>query len=272
MSSLNEALGSCLATVDGRYGKMLDYRVLKSAWTELQVRKPPFLLQFETGPAVLHFRGDNGNLHRFRHEISRKNAKGRIASEILDVYDNFFLAEYVDGTPLNELPNEQSIDRLARLQRSFHEYDGPRDISYWEQSVEQAKHHLHANGMLNATIRIPTKFAFTQYGLAHGDYDVKNIVNAGEQDILIDVESVMYAPVAFDIARPLRRMCKSPAQRDEYLNAYLSGNMTITAEELKMGAIAFFLLQAHSRDKYGYRREALESLKHIDTELGESNL
>ena len=101
---------------------------------------------------------------------------------------------------------------------------------------------------------------FTMFSLIHGDFHPGNILKTIGGNIIIDLEHATYGPEAYDLARPLQRVCKSPSQRTEYLHAY---GTTLEAEELRMGTIVLEIMRTYARFSSGHAVEGNQSLDRL---------
>lgn len=263
MNSLNKLLGECAEKLENRYGVLRNSFPLNSAWTS-DVRKPPVFMQYDGGELVLHRTDDTINLKKFNQLLRLKNNSETISTIAVYISENFFVTNYIQGTTLDKKPSLTTIEDIARLQYKFNMYNEKLDLNCWLEHLNRAKSMLYERELIQKS-DLPA-LEFQHFGLIHGDYDRKNIVHSEGKNIIIDIEHVMYGPIAYDLARPLKRICKTEEDKNKYIQAYDS-KMNLSKDELCYGIITFYLIQAFNRARWGYMQEAVSSIKSLEVEL-----
>lgn len=247
------------------YGMILEVHELPTTWVSA-LHQPPQFIRCEAGQVVWHPGRTTDAIRHYQSFFDENGARELNCTPIITVFDEGYLTRFIPGTtiesPLDLLPV------LAHLQRRFHAAAEGKYTRFWEQRCADSHDYLASKGHLFPLEKVMS--TFTRYGLIHGDFSTGNIIHTPHRRlVLLDHEHMMEGPLAYDLARPLERICRTSADRDLYMDSYLQSGESLPARELWAGSIMFLLLQGADRLRWGYPHKAEESLHAAQLRLEE---
>ena len=249
-------LRELMSTLSMTFGELTHYQIINTSWS-LGTRKNPLLFSTENGKFVYHHTARTANIKKYKIKLDEKNKVSVISSPILSILKQGFVTIFVEGEALNTLP-AIDISSVAQLQATFHKVDN-YDLEYWTEKLDRVQTYLLQNQLIGRNESI--SHHFSRYGLIHGDYSPDNLIKTPQGLVTIDLEHVLEGPIAFDLARPLLRVCHNETEQAIYLDHYFKEQPHLSQEELVLGRSAFFLIQACNRHRWGYPKEAQASLE-----------
>jgi len=240
----------------GLFGEISHYQVINTGW-KAGTRHSPLLFTTADGTFVYRPADRTSNITRYKQKLDEKNRSRIISSPIIKILEGGFVTTFVDGKTLDTLPTIK-ISAVAQLQATFHQVDN-YDLDCWDEKIDRVRTYLLQHQLVKKN-KLPTT-QFSAYGLIHGDYSLSNIVKTKQRLVTIDLEHVLEGPIAFDLARPLLRVCRNEAEQATYIDQYFQERTHLSQEELRFGRSVFFLVQAYNRHRWGYPKEAQKSLE-----------
>jgi len=245
-----------ISVLSGLFGEISHYQVINSGW-KAGTRHSPLLFTTADGTFVYHPTDRTSNITQYIKKLDKKNKSRIISSPIIRILEGGFVTTFVDGKTLNALPTI-NISAVARLQATLHQVDNYR-LDCWNEKLDCVHTYLLQHQLVRKNELPTTKFS--TYGLIHGDYSPSNIVKTKQRLVTIDLEHVLEGPIAFDLARPLLRVCRNEAEQATYIDQYFQERPHLSQEELLFGRSVFFLVQAYDRHRWRYPKEAQRSLE-----------
>lgn len=249
-------LREIMSTLSGIFGEITHHKVINKGWKS-GTRYSPLLFTTASGKFVYHPTDRTSNITQYKQKLDEKNRSKIISSPIVGVFERGFVTTFIDGDVLDTLPTID-ISTVAQLQATFHQVDN-YNLDCWTEKLDRIYTYLLQHQLMKKN-ELPA-FQFSTYGLVHGDYSPSNIVRTKQRLVAIDLEHVLEGPVAFDLARPLLRVCRSETEQADYLDQYFQGRPHLNQEELRFGKGIFFLIQAYDRHRWKHPKEAKASLR-----------
>lgn len=249
-------LGNLLSNLSVLFGEIINHKILDTDWVE-RTRQSPLWFTTPFGKFVYHPLDKTSNLKHYLSKLNKKNDPVIISSPIVAILDEGFVTSFVEGEILTTL-SVKDIPSIAQLQATFHQVED-YNLYLWYKKLDMVSLYLLQHNLI-AQKEIP-KIQFSRYGLIHGDYSLKNIVKTIYGLVTIDLEHVVEGPIAFDLARPLLRICSNKLEQQIYLYNYFQGRSQLSQEELDIGRATFYLIQIYDRHRFGYPAEAGISLE-----------
>lgn len=245
-----------ISALSGIFGDIPHHQVINTGW-KAGTKHSPVLFTTTDGAFVYHPTEKISNIAKYKQKLDEKNTSGIISSPIVRILERGFVTKFIEGMTLDTLPTIKVSD-VARLQATFHQVNN-YDLDCWTEKLDYVRTYVIQHQLVRKN-ELPTP-QFSTYGLIHGDYSSSNIVKTSERLIVIDLEHVLEGPIAFDLARPLLRVCRNEAEQKAYLDQYFQERPHLSQEELRLGRSIFFLIQAYDRHRWGHPKEAQSSLK-----------
>ncbi|MFA4887115.1 MAG: phosphotransferase [Candidatus Nanoarchaeia archaeon] len=245
-----------ISTLSRIFGEISRYQIINTGW-KAGTRHSPLLFTTADGTFVYHPTDRTSNIARYKQKLDEKNRSGIISSPIVGILEGGFVTTFIDGRTLDTLPTIK-ISAVAQLQATFHQVDN-YNLDCWTEKLDRVRTYILQHQLMGKNeLPIPQ---FSAYGLIHGDYSPSNIVKTKQRLVTIDLEHVLEGPIAFDLARPLLRVCHNETEQATYLDQYFQKRPPLSREELRFGKGFFFLIQAYDRHRRGHSREAQISLE-----------
>ncbi len=251
MMNLNEIINNLSICFE----KVINYEIISTAWNSNN-RNNPLIFSTDSGKFVYHYAETTKNLKHYKSVLDKKNDAQIISSPIIKIFEDGFITSYIPGKTLSKM-RIPPIKSLAKLQAKFNDSNN-LTLDFWLEKMDKIKHVLINNRLIKNN-QIPC-LEFTKYGLLHGDFSFSNIITAGKKLVIIDLEHVMDGPLAFDLARPLLKMCETSEAKEVYLAEYMKNKIILDKEEIKLGLGIFYLNQAYFRHSWGYPKETKISI------------
>lgn len=245
-----------MSTLSGIFGEITHHKVINMGW-KAETRKNPLLFTTANGTFVYHPTDRTSNITQYKQKLDEKNRSRIISSPIVGILERGFVTTFIDGEVLETLPTID-IFAVAQLQATFHHVDN-YNLDGWTEKLDRVYTYLLQHQLVRKN-ELPTH-QFSTYGLIHGDYSPSNIIKTKQRLVAIDLEHVLEGPIAFDLARPLLRVCRNETEQATYIDQYFQGTPHLSQEELRFGRDIFFLIQAYDRHRWGHPREAETSLR-----------
>ncbi len=245
-----------MSTLSRNFGEITHHQVINTGW-KAGTRQSPLLFTTANGTFIYHPTDRTSNITQYKQRLDEKNRSRIISSPIVGILERGFVTTFIDGEVLETLPT-LDIFAVAQLQAAFHQVDN-YNLDGWAEKLDRVYTYLLQHQLVRKN-ELPTP-QFSTYGLIHGDYSLSNIVKTKQRLVAIDLEHVLDGPVAFDLARPLLRVCRNGTEQATYLDQYFQGKSHLSQEELRFGRGIFFLIQAYDRHRWGHPREAKTSLR-----------
>ncbi len=247
-----------ISALSGLFGEIAHYQVINTGW-KAGTRHSPLLFTTADGTFIYHPTDRTSNIMRYKQKLDEKNRPRIISSPVIRILEGGFVTTFVDGKTLDTLPTIK-ISAIARFQATFHQVD-KYDLNCWNEKLDRVRTYLLQHQLVRKN-ELPTT-QFSTYGLIHGDYSPSNIVKTKQRLVAIDLEHVLEGPIAFDLARPLLRVCHNETEQATYIDQYFQEKPHLSQEELRFGRSVFFLVQAYDRHRWGHPKEAQKSLEQL---------